>query len=114
ERERERERVTAMEWKLRSVALAMAVVLAVACTMEVAAQSLCKMSQEGLDACRPCISTVKPAEQPSDACCAALKQADLPCLCSYKNSVLLPYIGIDPKRAMQLPAKCSMAAPQQC
>ncbi|RWW82358.1 hypothetical protein BHE74_00009188 [Ensete ventricosum] len=107
-----------MEWKLRSAALTVAVVLAVAaCTMEmgaVAAQSLCKMSQEGVEACKPCISTVKPAEQPSDACCAALKQADLPCLCYYKNSNLLPYLGIDPKRAMQLPAKCSMVLPQQC
>ncbi|CAL9085909.1 unnamed protein product [Musa textilis] len=115
-RERARERESAMELKIRAVVVAMAMVLLLvaASTTAAAGQSLCKMTQEGLAACKPCIATVKPEEKPSEACCAALKQADLPCLCSYKNSDLLPYLGIDPKQAMQLPVKCNIAPPQPC
>ncbi|KAJ8490385.1 hypothetical protein OPV22_012106 [Ensete ventricosum] len=105
-----------MELKLRTVVVAMAMVilLVAASTTAAAGQSLCNMTQVGLAACKPCIATVKPEEKPTEACCTALKQADLPCLCSYKNSDLLPYLGIDPKQAMQLPAKCNIAPPQQC
>ncbi|CAL9051313.1 unnamed protein product [Musa banksii] len=111
-----RERERAMGLKLRAVVVAMAMVLLMveASTTKAADQSLCKMTQEGLAACKPCIAMVKPEEKPSEACCAALKQADLQCLCSYKNSDLLPYLGIDPKQAMQLPAKCNIAPPQPC
>ncbi|XP_042456040.1 putative lipid-transfer protein DIR1 [Zingiber officinale] len=79
--------------------------------------SLCNMSEDGMTACRPSISAARPPapeEKPAEACCLALKQANLTCLCSYKNSDLLPFLGIDPKLAMQLPAKCNIAPPQQC
>ncbi|RWW21031.1 hypothetical protein GW17_00014831, partial [Ensete ventricosum] len=113
---RSKEGERAMELKLRTVVVAMAMVLLLvaASTTAAAGQSLCNMTQVGLAACKPCIATVKPEEKPTEACCTALKQADLPCLCSYKNSDLLPYLGIDPKQAMQLPAKCNIAPPQQC
>ncbi|URD81380.1 hypothetical protein MUK42_02371 [Musa troglodytarum] len=34
-----------------------------------------------------------PPSPPSAACCKAIADADLPCLCAYKNS---PLLGIDP------------------
>lgn len=111
---------TNMEEKPRtSMALALAVVLVVATTMGMmdlvsGAQGICNMTTDELMACKPCISTVKPVEKPADACCTALAHADLPCLCAYKNSGVLPYLGIDPNLAMKLPAKCSVAAPEQC
>ncbi|WOL11510.1 hypothetical protein Cni_G20273 [Canna indica] len=103
-----------MEKKLRTVALAMAVLLLVVEMAAAGGQGPCKMSQEGLNACKPCIRSVKPEENPTDTCCAALKQADLSCLCGYKNSSLLPYLGIEPNRAMELPAKCNITLPEQC
>nr|AOC88989.1 type 6 nonspecific lipid transfer protein LTP602 [Elaeis guineensis] len=107
-----------MEGKPRSVALALAVVLVVATTMEMGlvsgAQGICNMTRDELMACKPCISTVKPVEKPADVCCTAIAHADLPCFCAYKNSGMLPYLGIDPSLAMQLPAKCSVPAPPQC
>ncbi|KAG6529292.1 putative lipid-transfer protein DIR1 [Zingiber officinale] len=91
------------------------VALTVCINVDVAAgQGLCKMTQEGLTACKPSISTVKAEANPSEACCSALKQANLTCLCSFRNSNLLPYLGINPDLAMQLPAKCSIAPPQTC
>lgn len=98
------------------MAAAMAMVAVMVCIdVDVAAgQGLCKMTQEGLTACKPSISTGKAETNPTESCCSALKQADLTCLCSYKNSSLLQYLGIDPKLAMQLPAKCSIAPPQTC
>ncbi|KAK8947125.1 hypothetical protein KSP39_PZI007177 [Platanthera zijinensis] len=78
---------------------------------------LCNMNRDGVTACRPAISgssAEKPAPDPTGACCAALSNADLNCLCSYKNSGLLPYFGIDPDLAMQLPGKCNVPAPAKC
>ncbi|KAG1330849.1 Type 6 nonspecific lipid transfer protein LTP602 [Cocos nucifera] len=107
-----------MEGKPRSVALALAVVLVVATTMEMGlasgAQGICNMTKDELMACKPCISSVNPVDKPADACCTALAHADLPCLCAYKNSGMLPYLGINASLAMQLPAKCSVPAPAQC
>ncbi|XP_008792988.1 putative lipid-transfer protein DIR1 [Phoenix dactylifera] len=107
-----------MEEKPRTVAFALAIVLVVATTMEMSlasgAQGFCNMTRDELMACKPSISTAKPVEKPADACCTALSHADLPCLCAYKNSGMLPYLGIDPNLAMQLPAKCSVPAPAQC
>ncbi|KAK9287170.1 hypothetical protein L1049_015809 [Liquidambar formosana] len=73
--------------------------------------SICSMTEDGLRSCEPSVSGQNPAP-PSATCCTALSKADLKCLCSYKN--LLPSLGIDPNQAMQLPAKCNMAAPVNC
>lgn len=52
-----------------------------------------------------CKSAVSTPPNPLE-CCSGVKHADMHCLCSYKNSNLLPSLGIDPKLAMQLPQKC--------
>lgn len=113
-----------MERKNSSISptLALALLLAVAGVMLAAVEAadssmICNMNKDGLAACRPAISgssSQKPAPDPSDACCAALSHADLSCLCNYKNSGLLPYFGINPDLAMQLPAKCNVPAPSKC
>ncbi|KAI3455599.1 hypothetical protein Pfo_012262, partial [Paulownia fortunei] len=76
------------------------------------AQMICNMSVEGLMACKP--SAVPPNPPPPSAtCCSALSHANIPCLCSYKNSKVLPSLGIDPNLAMQLPDKCKLPHPAQ-
>ncbi|OAY84897.1 putative lipid-transfer protein DIR1 [Ananas comosus] len=77
---------------------------------------LCNMTRGGLEACKPSVrsGSSDPAADPSKECCAALAGADLPCLCSYRHSFLLPSLGIDPDLALQLPAKCNLTAPPGC
>ncbi|XP_068666712.1 putative lipid-transfer protein DIR1 [Aristolochia californica] len=74
------------------------------------ADGFCDITQEGLYACKPSVSGPKPVT-PSEACCKALKGANMPCLCSYKNKNILQIFGIDPKLAMDLPAKCHLPPP---
>ncbi|MBA0603740.1 hypothetical protein Gorai_002041 [Gossypium raimondii] len=77
------------------------------------AMTLCDMNDEGLEACKPSVRQPNPVD-PSPECCKALKGADLPCLCSYKNSVWLGSFGIDPKLALDLPPKCKLQMPSVC
>ncbi|CAA2964894.1 Hypothetical predicted protein [Olea europaea subsp. europaea] len=77
------------------------------------AQTICNISGAGLMACKPAATPPTPPP-PSSACCSALSHADLRCLCSYKNSKLLPSLGVDPNLAMQLPAKCKLPHPAKC
>lgn len=77
------------------------------------ALELCKMSEQGLNACKPAVTQPNPVN-PTSECCQALSGADLTCLCSYKNSMVLPALGIDPNLALALPAKCNLAAPSEC
>ncbi|KAK2973525.1 hypothetical protein RJ640_010580 [Escallonia rubra] len=70
------------------------------------AQTICNVSLQGLMSCKPSATPPNPAP-PSGACCSALSRANMPCLCSYKNSKVLPSLGIDPNLAMQLPANSS-------
>ncbi|KAJ9701312.1 hypothetical protein PVL29_006590 [Vitis rotundifolia] len=77
------------------------------------AQTICNMSGEGLMACKPSVAPPNPAP-PSAACCSALSHADIHCLCSYRNSKLLPSMGIDPNLALQLPKKCNFPNPAHC
>lgn len=76
---------------------------------------LCNMTQDGLMACKPAVTQPNPTK-PTASCCAALKTADLKCLCSYKNSMLLPTMGIDPTLALGLPTQCKLegVAPDYC
>ncbi|XP_057958583.1 putative lipid-transfer protein DIR1 [Malania oleifera] len=85
-------------------------------TVRVEAQtpSLCNVSVEDLKTCKPFVMLRSPnrgpVAKPSGPCCTALAKANVPCLCSYGNSTLLPTLGIDPKRAMQLPRRCGLKA----
>ncbi|TKY66215.1 putative lipid-transfer protein DIR1 [Spatholobus suberectus] len=75
--------------------------------------SFCNMDEDGLEACKPSVTQPNPVD-PSPECCKALAGADLNCLCSYKNSSELPFLGIDPTLATSLPAKCNLTPPANC
>ncbi|KAK4410488.1 UNVERIFIED_CONTAM: hypothetical protein Scaly_0146500 [Sesamum calycinum] len=77
------------------------------------AQTVCGMSGEDLMACKPAVTLPHPPP-PSGRCCSALAHADIRCLCTYKNSKLLPSLGIDPNLAIQLPDKCKLPHPAHC
>ncbi|CAI9776589.1 unnamed protein product [Fraxinus pennsylvanica] len=77
------------------------------------AASFCNMTEDGLEACRPSVTQPNPVE-PSSECCGALSNADLKCLCSYRNSIVLPALGIDPDLALGLPVKCNLTTPAEC
>ncbi|KAK9932749.1 hypothetical protein M0R45_019973 [Rubus argutus] len=77
------------------------------------AQTICNVSVNNLMTCKPAVTKPNPA-RPTKTCCSVLSHADLGCLCSYKNSNLLPSLGIDPNLAMQLPAKCKLPHPANC
>lgn len=93
------------------VALMMVMVAAIIVKTE--AMELCKMSEDGLMACKAAVTAPEPAE-PTAECCEALSGADLSCLCSYRNSFVLPSLGIDPDLAMALPSKCNLTPPANC
>ena len=77
------------------------------------ALTLCDMNDEGLAECKPSVTQPNPVD-PSSECCEALKGANLTCLCSYKNSMWLPSLGIDPTLALALPPKCKLQLPPDC
>ncbi|XP_044498704.1 putative lipid-transfer protein DIR1 [Mangifera indica] len=77
------------------------------------AQTICNMPAAGLMACKPSVTPPNPS-QPTATCCSALAHADMRCLCNYKNSNVLPSLGIDPNLAMQLPQKCKLPHPANC
>ncbi|KAH7682987.1 Bifunctional inhibitor/lipid-transfer protein/seed storage 2S albumin protein [Dioscorea alata] len=89
------------------------VLLVVLVSVAMADDGICNMTKAGLDSCQPAV-TGSPPPDPSQECCQALTAADLPCLCSYKNSVWLPVFGIDPAIAQQLPEKCNLKVPDDC
>ncbi|KAF1898827.1 hypothetical protein Lal_00018947 [Lupinus albus] len=65
----------------------------------------------GLKSCLPSVSGENPVP-PTPACCSAIANADLHCLCQYKDSTLLKSIyGVDPNLAMALPVKCNVVDP---
>lgn len=74
---------------------------------------ICNMDAEQLAECLPAMRAGAP-RAPSEACCAALGAADLPCLCRYKGNVLLRTVGVDPELAAALPGKCGIASPPEC
>ncbi|CAA0805980.1 Bifunctional inhibitor/lipid-transfer protein/seed storage 2S albumin superfamily protein [Striga hermonthica] len=78
-----------------------------------AAFSVCNVTEEGLEACKPSVTQPSPVP-PSTECCHAVSGADLKCLCSYRNSFMLPALGIDPDLALALPAKCNLPPPADC
>ncbi|KAL2227600.1 UNVERIFIED_CONTAM: putative lipid-transfer protein DIR1 [Sesamum indicum] len=73
---------------------------------------VCGLSAADQMACKPSVTPPNP-RPPSARCCASLLHADWGCLCSYRNSNLLP-VGIDVHLAMQLPIKCNVPHPSYC
>lgn len=100
----------------KALALAALLVIAVAlAAAPVPAHAVCNMSNDQFMKCQPAAAaTTNPTPDPSTDCCTVLKDADLACLCSYKNSPWLSLYNIDPKRAMELPAKCGLTPPADC
>ncbi|KAJ4956811.1 hypothetical protein NE237_013594 [Protea cynaroides] len=98
---------------LVSLMILMVVLIGTEEVVQLNALSLCNMTEDDLMACKPAVTQPNP-EDPSDQCCEALSKADLTCLCSYKDSMFLPSLGIDPTLAMQLPAKCNLTPPATC
>ncbi|KAL8232951.1 hypothetical protein R6Q57_002729 [Mikania cordata] len=74
------------------------------------AVEICNMTEDGLVACRPSVTPPNPVD-PTPDCCKAVAGADMKCLCSYRDSSMLPSFGIDPVLAVGLPTKCSLPAP---
>ncbi|EPS67451.1 hypothetical protein M569_07329 [Genlisea aurea] len=74
-------------------------------------QEVCSLTVGELMECRPAATPPKP-ENPSAACCKALKHADFKCLCNYLDNPVLPSLNIDPKLALQIPKKCGLPTPQ--
>ncbi|WVZ05322.1 hypothetical protein V8G54_018668 [Vigna mungo] len=103
------------ERKRVAIEIMVVVVMVVGCCMWKGCNglSLCDMNEEGLEACKPSVTEPNPVD-PSPECCKALAAADLKCLCSYKNSSTLPFLGIDPNLAASLPAKCNLTPPDNC
>lgn len=96
------------------VALALVAIVLSSASIKVSrAQGICNMTGEGLMSCKPSVTTPNPPA-PTAKCCSALSQADMGCLCTYKNSQWLPSLGIDPKLAMQLPKKCKLPNSPHC
>ncbi|GMI92966.1 DIR1-like [Hibiscus trionum] len=90
--------------------VALVMVMAIATTD---AQTICNMPTSDLMACKPAVTPPNPPP-PTSTCCSALSHADMRCLCSYKNSNLLPTLGIDPNLAMKLPSLCKLPHPAKC
>nr|KYP33404.1 hypothetical protein KK1_045738 [Cajanus cajan] len=92
------------------VIVVMALVISIGITK---GQTICNISLEDALKCKSSMTPPNPTP-PSKDCCDVVSHADLPCLCPYKNSPLLPSLGIDPNLALQLPAKCNIPNPPKC
>lgn len=101
------------EKRVISLSVVLMVVIVIVMMSSVNGQSICNVSISGLMACKPSVTLPNPAT-PSADCCSALSHADLRCLCSYKNSKLLPSLGIDPNLALQLPSTCKLPHLPRC
>ncbi|CAN0916931.1 Putative lipid-transfer protein DIR1 [Linum grandiflorum] len=88
----------------------MAVVLIVIMVKMAEGQVICNIPVEGLRAYKQAVTPPRPSP-PTRDCCSAVSHGDLRCICRYKNSPLLPSLGIDPKLAVQLPGKCGLPPP---
>ncbi|KAK4748972.1 hypothetical protein SAY87_026421 [Trapa incisa] len=76
-------------------------------------QTICNVLLSCLIACKP-VATPPNPPPPTANCCSALSQADMGCLCSYKNSNILPSLEIDPNLAMQIPTKFNLPQSASC
>ncbi|WJX51504.1 hypothetical protein P8452_37696 [Trifolium repens] len=67
--------------------------------------TICNMTREERKACQPFVTgnITSSSHKPSRACCSATANADISCICGYKDSKLLYFYGIDPKQILELP-----------
>ncbi|KAI4370904.1 hypothetical protein MLD38_019202 [Melastoma candidum] len=72
----------------------------------------CRVSVDEIQTCEPAVIRGTKRD-PSKTCCSVLAKADLPCLCTYKTSPLIPS-NVDIRLAMELPGKCSLKLPSRC
>ncbi|KAI4364522.1 hypothetical protein MLD38_020601 [Melastoma candidum] len=94
--------------------MALAVVAAVLVAGAGAQMTICNVTMAGLEQCLPAVRDPSP-QPPTQACCTALKPANFPCFCQYKNNPIVKTMGIDINLAMKLPAKCNIkGAPTHC
>ncbi|PKI49035.1 putative lipid-transfer protein DIR1 [Punica granatum] len=73
-------------------------------------QTVCNVTVAELQSCLPAAKPPNPPP-PTAACCFSLKHADFCCLYSYRDSPLLPSLGVDPKLALRIPDKCHLSHP---
>ncbi|KAJ8530152.1 hypothetical protein K7X08_036987 [Anisodus acutangulus] len=99
-----------MEAKKNLVIFAALLMVAAIRIEMVAAGDMCGLSISDLMECKPAVSGTKPLP-PSANCCAALSKADLPCLCTFKNSPMLSMYKINSTLAIDLPSKCKLHSP---
>ncbi|KAK7316811.1 hypothetical protein RJT34_00539 [Clitoria ternatea] len=75
------------------------------------AAALCDIDSTKLSLCYAAVTGNHPPK-PNEKCCAVVRHANLPCLCSYKS--ILPSVGINPTNALALPGKCGLETPPEC
>jgi hypothetical protein len=78
--------------------------------------TICNMTREERKACQPFVTgnITSSSHKPSRACCSATANADISCICGYKDSKLLYFYGIDPKQILELPRKCKLKVTVKC
>ncbi|KAI4378975.1 hypothetical protein MLD38_016388 [Melastoma candidum] len=92
----------------------LAVVVAILATGCAAQTTICNVTMAGLETCLPAVRDPNP-QPPTAVCCTALKPANFPCFCQYKNNPIVKAMGIDINLAMKLPAECNIkGAPNHC
>ncbi|OWM87971.1 putative lipid-transfer protein DIR1 [Punica granatum] len=96
-----------MDTRANIVIVSVLVMLAAVANSEI---TICNVPLSGLQACLPAAKPPSPPP-PTSECCASMKDADFCCLYSYRDSPLLPSLGVDPKLAIQIPDKCHLAHP---
>ncbi|KAF3453369.1 hypothetical protein FNV43_RR03809 [Rhamnella rubrinervis] len=77
----------------------------------VSAITFCNIDSNQLSYCLPAVRGRSPPP-PTENCCNVVRQANLPCLCSYLS--VLPMFGIDPVAAVALPGNCNLETPSEC
>ncbi|KAL5702928.1 hypothetical protein ACHQM5_028087 [Ranunculus cassubicifolius] len=77
--------------------------------------NFCNLNEDDLMACKPAVTKSNTPVAPTSGCCTSLAKANLTCLCSYKDSMMMSVYGIDSGLAMQLPVKCGLStSPPTC
>ncbi|XP_016473974.1 putative lipid-transfer protein DIR1 [Nicotiana tabacum] len=74
-------------------------------------KTICRVTINELAECLPAVMGQKPPPPTAD-CCAALRKADLRCMCNKKSE--LGQLGINPAAAMKLPKQCKINVPHGC
>ncbi|RYR45395.1 hypothetical protein Ahy_A07g031231 [Arachis hypogaea] len=63
---------------------------------------ICNINTDNLGVCRAAVTGNRPPP-PNKQCCALVRGANIPCLCTYKSA--LPALGINPANALALPVR---------